>query len=267
LLFISRKLGLGRPHLRYLETALTDHCNLNCGGCGHLAPLAPPWFANVAQYEKDMRQLAHYFANIDRIRLMGGEPLLHPEVTTLLVCTRRWFPRSNIRLVTNGILLKEMNCDFWQFCRNHGIGIDVTIYPPTARKAEDIANLVKDNGLEVIVTNMTHFFAHRNLKGDSDPTRAMAECRKNFYCPYLLEGRLYICSLPALAHYFNAKFNTDIPHTGYVDIYSDHLTGRRILRFLDKPADVCRYCSYDVRKYEWSFSKKSIQEWDAFSNG
>lgn len=254
----------GKPRLKYLETHLTDHCVLNCRGCGHFAPLASPWFASIAQHERDMKQLAHHFANVDRIRLMGGEPLLHPEVKSFLSCTRRWFPRSNIRLVTNGILLKGMSHDFWQCCRDNKIGIDVTIYPPTAKMSESVVHMVKNNGLEIVVTNVTQFWAHRNLKGDSDPDRAMTECRKKFYCPYLLEGRLYICALPALGHYFNDKFGTNIPHTGFVDIHSAGLTGRKIIRLLERPADACRFCSYDVRRYEWSVSKGLVQEWDAF---
>lgn len=254
---------LGRPALKYVETHLVDHCNLHCKGCGHFAPLADPWLADPDDHERSMRRLAQFYRNVERLRLMGGEPLLHPKVTRFFASTRRWLPRSNIRLVTNGLLLEKMGFDFWRACRKHGIGIDVTIYPPTARKAEQIANLVKRNGLDLVMTRTTHFWSHRNLKGDSDPARAMAICRKVNYCPYLLEGRLYICALPALARYFNAAFGTKIPDVGYVSLHSQDLTGREILRFLDQPADVCRFCSYEMPKYEWARSHKAVEEWDA----
>ena len=78
---MKRLLGLFRkPELSYLELHLTDHCNLNCKGCGHFSPLASPHYADFQQYEEDLRRLRQLFRNIRRIRLMGGEPLLRPEV-------------------------------------------------------------------------------------------------------------------------------------------------------------------------------------------
>jgi hypothetical protein len=254
---------LGKPILKYCETHLVDHCNLNCKGCGHFSPLADPWYADPKDHERSVRQLAQFYQNVERLRLMGGEPLLHPRVTSFFASTRRWLPKTNIRLVTNGVLLKKMGFDFWRACRKHKIGIDVTIYPPTENRMDDIADLVKGNGLDMVVTKTRYFYSHRNPKGDSDPAKAMAACRKVNYCPYLLKGRLYICALPALARYFNSAFGTRIPDTGYVSLYSPDVTGREILRFLNQPADVCRFCSYDMPKYEWSVSKKSIEEWDA----
>ena len=38
-----------KPELAYLETHLTDHCNLSYRGCGHYCPLAPPRYAVLRQ--------------------------------------------------------------------------------------------------------------------------------------------------------------------------------------------------------------------------
>ncbi len=252
-----------KPCLRYVETHLTDHCNMNCRGCGHFAPLADPWFASIDQHDRDMRRLAEFFANIRRIRLMGGEPLLHPRVTDFLESTRRWFRMCNIRLVTNGMLLAKMNNSFWDSCRANKIGIDLTVYPLMAGKVDDMIGLVKRNGLDIVVTHITHFGTHRNLNGDSDPKEAMAICRGMFYCPYLLAGKLYPCALPALGHYFNKAFGTHIPDTGGVDIHTRGLTGRSIVDLLNRPVDACRHCSYTIRKYEWAISQRSVDEWDS----
>jgi molybdenum cofactor biosynthesis enzyme MoaA len=68
-----------RPSLRYVEYHLVEHCNLDCTGCGHFSPFAQEQFADPRSFEKDPAQLARLFGNIGKIRLMGGEPLLHPE--------------------------------------------------------------------------------------------------------------------------------------------------------------------------------------------
>lgn len=44
-------------------------------------------------------------AQVHTIRLMGGEPLLHPHVIDFCTTTRKLFPTSEIVLVSNGILL------------------------------------------------------------------------------------------------------------------------------------------------------------------
>jgi len=100
---------------------LTDHCNLNCKGCAHFAPIAEKWFADPVEHERDMERLSQLVAGIKTIRLMGGEPLLHPKIEPFLVSTREKFPEANIRLVTNGLLLQKMKTTFWSACKANNI--------------------------------------------------------------------------------------------------------------------------------------------------
>lgn len=254
-----------KVELRYLETHLTDHCNLNCKGCGHFAPLADKWFADVESFKKDMNRLYQLFGNIRIIRLMGGEPLLHPEVECFLMITRIKFPKSNIRLVTNGYGLLRMSNSFFQACRINNIGIDWTVYPPIKHKINEIKKVIINNDLDLKMANATHFFAHRNLYGNSDPEMAMKICRSLHYYPFFLEGKLYPCPLPALAKYFNRRFKISIPNNGYINIHTTNLSKRRIISTLNKPIDACRFCSYELPQFDWALSLKNKSEWDAAS--
>lgn len=114
---IRRSLSLLRTELPYLEFHLTDHCNLNCKGCAHYSPMASDHYADLYQLEKDLQRLAQLFRNIRLIRLMGGEPLLHPDVDRFIRTTRSAFPKSRIGIVTNGILLPQASQAFWDACR------------------------------------------------------------------------------------------------------------------------------------------------------
>lgn len=85
---VFRLKKLDKPYLRYLETHLCDHCNLNCKSCTHFCPLVTePTFTDLEQYTKDIRTLSKKLA-IRTIRLMGGEPLLHPQVNDFIRVTR-----------------------------------------------------------------------------------------------------------------------------------------------------------------------------------
>jgi MoaA/NifB/PqqE/SkfB family radical SAM enzyme len=251
-----------RPILNYLELHLTDHCNLNCKGCGHFCPIAGEWFANIEQHAKDMEQLSKLFSKITKIRLMGGEPLLHPDVTSFLSVTRHWFPASDIRLVTNGILLPQMPDSFWAVCQSTRIAIDMTVYPPLRQRATEWIELVQKKEIPVYPAFAEEFSAHMNLRGDSDPQEAFRICRKLRRCIFLQQGKLYICAIPAMVHYFNKKYGTHIKESGFVDIHQPGLTGWKTLEVLSLPAEVCCYCSYDFPTYPWAVSERTMKEWD-----
>lgn len=45
---------------------------------------------------------------VNTLRLMGGEPLLHPKMVEFFIIARSFFPSSEIVLVSNGTLLKTL---------------------------------------------------------------------------------------------------------------------------------------------------------------
>jgi hypothetical protein len=257
------KRRLTKPPLAYLELHLTDHCNMNCCGCGHFSNVASAWYADPESHNRDMRRLSQLFSNISSIHLLGGEPLQHPKVTEFLSSTRRWFPQAIIRLVTNGILLPSMGQDFWQCCRANRISISITLYPPMLNKEDALRRLVSGENLELVINKTSIFVATLNPKGDSDPRKAMQACRKRYYTPFLKEGQLYLCPFSALAPIYNQVFRAEVPaHSGAVDIHTRSLTGWDVLELLERPADVCRFCSYEVRKYAWKRTTKTKEEYD-----
>lgn len=253
-----------RPFLRYVEIHLVDYCNLNCRGCSHFSPVAKKWAADVNQYEKDMRRLTELFGNIKRIRLMGGEPLLHPQIESFVTLTRRYFPKSDIRVVTNGILLPAMQDSFWKTCRSNSAILDITIYPPLKDKEQFLRNLANSKLVKTNVHFTSAFSALYNDKGDSDVNQSFVTCRKWQYCPNLRQGRLYVCPVPAYAHYFNEAFESHIPEDGWLDIHAQGLSGWDVLTMLEKATSACAYCmlgSERIRAFPWSASTQSVKDW------
>ena len=113
--------------IEYLEHHIVDHCNLNCAGCSHFSPLAEPWFEDFEDFKRDFTELSKV-ADVGMIRLMGGEPLLHPDVNKFLILTRQLFPNSGIQLVTNGVLLKKRKEEILETCNNANITICISNY-------------------------------------------------------------------------------------------------------------------------------------------
>src|ERR1700691_3146721 len=90
------------------EYNLTEHCNLKCAGCDHSSPLLPTKFADVALFQRDLTVLSQVL-HLGELKLLGGEPLLHPDLLEFLRCARASGIAKEITLVTNGLLLHR--CD------------------------------------------------------------------------------------------------------------------------------------------------------------
>ena len=252
---------LGRPALEYVETHLVDHCNMNCCGCSHFSPLAEPWFARVEDFRRDMEALARLFRSIRTIRLMGGEPLLHPQVERFLVCARSLFPRSRVRLVTNGLLLDAMPETFWACCRKNRIGLSITIYPPMRARAGACAEMCREQGVHLTLTRSDQFCVWLNKRGDSPVNETFVQCRKTLYCPVLKDGRLYTCATAAYSELFNRRFGPTLPQSCGLALNEEGLTGRKVLGWLDRPVELCGYCAREKGVVAWKNGRPEKDDW------
>ena len=123
-----------------LEYHIVDHCNLNCAGCSHFSPLAEHWFVDPEDFEKEWKEVADSGLEIKRIRILGGEPLLHPELGYMLKCIRCLFPVSDINVVTNGILLNKRKAELLPVFNKYNISLTVSCYPGLNLDYKDITS-------------------------------------------------------------------------------------------------------------------------------
>ena len=97
------RIDLEKPFLNYLEINIVDQCNLNCKGCAHFSNICDNNFVLLDKYKHDLEMIAEKFC-LYNFRLLGGEPLLHPQLSELVDTTRKILPNSRIIIVTNGLL-------------------------------------------------------------------------------------------------------------------------------------------------------------------
>ena len=250
-----------KPVLRYLETHLVDQCNLDCSGCGHYSPIASDWYADPKIHDRDMKRLAVLFANIEKIRLMGGEPLLHPEVCSFIESTRRRFPNADVRVVTNGILLPSQPPEFWKACRDNDVTIDMSVYPPAHGKLVSYVETAEQNGVPLNWSVVTHFRAGHNLDIDSDREETYKVCAERCFCPFLREGRVYTCALGPLVEILNEKRSTNVPVSDGIDIHDSKTTGRAVLKEVTTSIPTCRGCLGKTEDFAWKRGKGTLEEW------
>jgi len=244
--------------LPYLEFHITDHCNLNCKSCTHFAPLSKENYLSTDSFIKDMTRLSQLFANISRMRILGGEPLLHPQVSFFLESSRSFFPNCKISLVTNGILLPSMDLSFYQALKANNVSLDITVYPIAKDAMTSKALLASKYDIPIEYQNVEYFCRFLNETGDSNKNKTHAQCWIN-YCTFLREGKIYPCCIPALAHLPNKAFSWDIPCDGFIDIHTA-VSASHILEFIRRPIAACAYCTKPVWS-PWGLSDRHPDEW------
>ncbi len=258
------------PHPRlHFETHLVEHCNLNCQMCIHFSPLAKVQFAKIESFSNDMQRLRELFGNdVSSITLLGGEPLLHPQVTEFLKIARTYFPYAEVILYTNGLEIPKMKLDFWKICKECAITITLTHYP-ISFDYKYVDKLLDEHSITYQYCNTPgrekksiHFSL--DLNGTQDPRQSFLLCDMANRCIFLRDGRLYTCVLIPNIQHFNEYFHQclNVSPTDSIDIYQAN-NSKEIMHFLASPPSFCRYCDVSRRTilHDWQISKKDILEW------
>jgi sulfatase maturation enzyme AslB (radical SAM superfamily) len=269
-----------RKRLRF-DVHAADHCNINCMGCEHFSPLAPVNFIDIEKYERDLEKLAALGGGkIDDIALLGGEPLLCPQINPVMKISRFYFPDAEIKIITNGVLLKNQPDEFWDCCRVNGVIVTISVYP-VHLDAAFIYGKAKKHGVQIQFRGNVKLVSENQAKlpleyvsenwrelpidihGAQNPWKSNALCYASNFCFQLREGKLYKCWRAAYIKFFNSYFNTDLKVTGddYIDIHRARSMDE-ILDKLRRPIPFCRYCKMDgAGSVKWARSQKDISEW------
>ena len=258
-----------KKKLLKFQVNVADHCNLNCKGCTAFSPLSQETYLDLNVFEKDCGRISELTeGKIELIDLLGGEPLLHPEINKIMEISRRHFTIGDINIITNGILLTRMPLDFWQKCHEYNINIIISGYPikldfPDIYKLAESCNVqlsIRGNPGGKKIWNKVPF----DLQGRQNILKNFKKCFGANFCICLDKGKLASCPIPLLMPIFNNYFKQNIPVTDndYIDIYKAK-TIDEVLDFLRKPIPMCAYCNLDNVDYgiNWESSKKEITEW------
>ena len=255
-----------------IKIPICYHCNLNCAYCSHFSPIAPKYEMPVEVFERDLAQLKKISNNkISRISLLGGEPLLHKNIKELIKILNRYFPENEKRITTNGLLLKDMDDDFWRVCKENNIIFKYSPYAAVKNYKnleKEIQKLSKKYDIEIRkYTDDVYDFELMNLskKTSKNDENKYETCEKKYACPLLDNGKLYPCEVIGSIRFFNNYFKEyAIPTTknDYLDIYKISSIDE-IYEFFNKPKDFCKYCSFghNIKKAPWKLSNKEVDEW------
>ena len=260
-----------KPTLPFVETMLTQVCNLSCTGCTNYSDLK---FGGFVPWEQGKEDLSKWLKkiNISDFGLMGGEPLINPQVRDWISGTRELLPDSQIRFTTNGLLL-EKHFDVVDLMKDIGNSVfKITVHTDDQRINSVIDKIFNRYDWEPVteygidrwklgtfrfqINRPTHFT--KSYKGtydnmephNSNPSIAFDTCCQQ-QCPLLYNGAIYKCSTSGLLNDLLDKVGQQNKETWspYLDQPDTMITTESSIDAINKfinnfgnPHSICRMC-------------------------
>lgn len=186
---------------RSLEFHIVDHCNLRCWGCCSLSPISPKQCTPPETIKKHLSQAVRALSP-SRLKLVGGEPLLHPEIDSCLEIARSSNIAPSVSVTTNGFLLPKMTETFWQLVDH----MTISLYPEPAlpkKTISKIEELASSHGVELNWKVQNSFVGMDRDQPDLtgiETTEIYSSCWLRRRCHLIAHGRFYTCTRPSHVH-------------------------------------------------------------------
>ncbi len=231
-----------------IEYCLTEHCNLNCYGCDHATALFSPKFTELEVFEKDLRILSEVLS-AEELRIVGGEPLLHPQLVEFLQISREVAIADKIVLYTNGLLLHKAPREMWELIDE----LWVSIYPNVSRKfsLEALSVISNEYGVKLRPYEINEFkLTLLNTRiDDSDlVTEIFQDCdlAHQWSCHAIYEGRYYKCAQSPLFEDRLRRLGIVIKNKDLdaIKLHNNPSLKTELEQYLksEKPLLACTYC-------------------------
>lgn len=232
--------------LSHLEIHLKDICNLKCTICFHFSNLYDEDETTFESLERDLHQISKH-AQVLRIKLLGGEPLLYEDISSAIYRIRALFPFSFLELTTNGLLLPTMPPEFFEAVKRNVNKLYISEYTPTTKIRDKIISMLNDYSITYEFGKVSRFVRKLLPENISVPWESFEHCGSR-PCKMLRDGKIYICPMEAMIYkyinYFKLKEDFKINYDSLgISIYDELYQWKNLYRDLDKPSDMCSYCA------------------------
>lgn len=250
--------------LETLEINITSHCNLSCRSCSHFAPIAKKRNLD-SNYLKDQLILLAENFRFEKIRLLGGEPLLYPDLPFLLKKVNQSKITKKIILVTNGISLPKMQDICWEYLDE----IIISEYPNYILSEKEKYGLIDKAdqfNIDMIFLECSSFRESYSEIGTNDQNliqKIYHECKvtHEWKCYTLVDNYFFKCPLA----YFIPINMKDKFVNDYIDgikIHESSFIKKEISDYLNdtRPLKSCQFCLGTSGK-EFPYECINKKEW------
>lgn len=195
----------GRVGLPYLEIDIVIGCNLKCEQCSHLSPFRKG-FVPAGELLEWFRLWSEKIVPRE-LNLLGGEPLLHPELPRILRESRKIWDQTEIKLVTNGFMFSKVSPEVLEALEQTQIAVVISDHSSNAgekQKFEEAIAKLKNYSIKYKIRKSNQkWIVQYNTSPDgtprmfsSNPKKAWETCLSKT-CIALANNKLYKCAVLA----------------------------------------------------------------------
>lgn len=250
-----------------VDFPIIDCCNLGCKSCSHFSPLADkakPIPVSTLEHSLGLLK-ASCDSIVSSIFIMGGEPMLHPDLPEIVSMTNAIFPKSERFVVSNMLLYHDVKETLVPVMLETRTILGMSCYGDAnmsmVREAFDDAR--KNYMLVSRFGNVpANFWSYMKSVYPRFSEDGFYQCPMNA-CATLRGTRLYKCSPVAYLQYPRVKFGLDIKAApdDWIDLRG--ITNPNdVLNRMSAPHSFCRHCDVSGNHcIGWSRSTCKASEW------
>lgn len=230
-----------------LEIHVAHGCNLSCVGCTHFSQegysgrhTVQSFVSEIAPWSR--RLLPKHFL------LLGGEPMLNQELSDICVEARRLWPKTNLILVTNGLLFKR-HPKLPEVLKANRIHFDVSIHynsPEYLKQLEEVKLWAAEHSLPIRWRESfrdwslyyTGAGASARPFNDGNPQASWDICASR-WCMQVYNGNLHKCPPMAYLPMHVEKFGGEKWKPYIRKGLSPMCTDKELLEFVHRRAESC----------------------------
>lgn len=263
--------------IKRLDFNVAYACNLSCKGCISLSDFDRRGVESLKDIEDQCKTWSQIL-DPSVISIFGGEPLLHPRIGKVLESIRKYWPNAQIRMITNGYLLKRYDPEMWfQF---GSLEMQVSIHRQDHETiiTKEIKRIVKcrsdwearrtfneghrqlelhNKDLSIYKSKFKTFVMPYRLEDgelkpfDSDPKKAHSICGSPDV-PILYRNKLYKCApLPNILELDKGKHYKYVGTEASGDVAS-------LVSNINRPEPVCSMCPENISHSVDHFDKNNV---------
>ena len=231
----------GQLYLRHVNINITDQCTLRCRDCSLLIP----YYKTKMQYSlsgvlSGLNKLFHNVDYVQEVHLIGGEPLLYPELSELISEIGHQYRHKigELAIATNGTIIPSK--EVCQAAKKYNAFFTISDYSgsPAFSARVNIPALLQhleSNSVEYRLGNKSVWFDFNTFSEDlpSSVTEPSEIYQDKFQKCFFRNRGLYLNKLYYCQHQYGALrsgSNTEDPEA-YIDLDSSDVDKMNLLQF------------------------------------
>ena len=239
----------GELNIPQITFCITTKCSLKCKDCGSLIPdfnCKEHIDMSLDEFKQSLDKVCDAAAKIRRFVILGGEPLLHKDLSVMIDHAAQKENIDVVEIITNGTMIpgeavltaiEKHNKKAYLYISNYAVNKDLL----PRLKHEEIKSLLKLHNIKLQMVDVMGWlkeFSFSKEASDFETTKARYKKCHCSHCTQLFNSKIYVCSKASSAIELGLVDVDD-----YIDIKNSKDLKQDFIKFYDKDyLKACEYC-------------------------